>query len=326
MYSQPEAILEQYELTVNQITKGRGSYVCDTNQGIKILTPFRGSKERAAFLREILLYLKEQGFEVEQISLTKNGDVVATDESEIRYVLKDMFAGSECSTRSVEDMKAAMEILGRFHILCGSRCPVEIPEFMNSGRSALLPTYERHLRELVKVKNYIRMKQPKNDFEMRFQRLYPHYVKQAEESIRLLRENGDAKGEYRLCHGDFNQHNVVRTKEGWRMINFEEMNVNLAVLDLANFLRKMLEKNGWSMEIGTQLTEAYNTQRELTKAEYRQLYTLLLFPEKFWKVANHYFNSHKAWISGRDIEKLDKIAEQEEKRIAFLENLFSFIL
>ena len=57
MYSQPETILDQYELTVNEITKGRGTYICDTNQGMKILTPFRGSKERAEFLEKILQYL-----------------------------------------------------------------------------------------------------------------------------------------------------------------------------------------------------------------------------------------------------------------------------
>jgi hypothetical protein len=51
----------------------------------------------------------------------------------------------------------------------------------------------------------------------------------------------------------------------------------------------------------------------------------LLFPEKFWKIANHYYNTHKAWISGRDIEKLDKVIAQEENRIKFLENLFSFV-
>jgi hypothetical protein len=55
------------------------------------------------------------------------------------------------------------------------------------------------------------------------------------------------------------------------------------------------------------------------------LYVLLLFPEKFWKLANHYLSSHKAWVSGRDIEKLDRIMEQEGRRQEFLENLFQNI-
>ena len=49
MYNQSEALLEQYDLDIKQITKGRGAYICDTSQGMKLLIPFRGSKERAAF-------------------------------------------------------------------------------------------------------------------------------------------------------------------------------------------------------------------------------------------------------------------------------------
>jgi len=61
LYHQPETILEQYDLEIKQITKGRGAYICDTDQGTKILMPFRGSRERAAFLREVLQELQAQG-------------------------------------------------------------------------------------------------------------------------------------------------------------------------------------------------------------------------------------------------------------------------
>ena len=36
-------------------------------------------------------------------------------------------------------------------------------------------------------------------------------------------------------------------------------------------------------------------------------------------------NSHKAWISQRDIEKLNKVIEQETQKAKFMEKLFSFI-
>ena len=73
LYNQSEALLEQYDLDIKQITKGRGAYICDTSQGMKLLMPFRGSKERAAFLREVLQYLQEEGVGTEQICLTKEG-------------------------------------------------------------------------------------------------------------------------------------------------------------------------------------------------------------------------------------------------------------
>ena len=81
MYNQSEALLEQYDLDIKQITKGRGAYICDTSQGLKLLIPFRGSKERAAFLREVLQYLQEEGIVAEQVCLTKEGEASVEDDA-----------------------------------------------------------------------------------------------------------------------------------------------------------------------------------------------------------------------------------------------------
>ena len=35
MYYQPEAMLEQYDIEIKQITKGRGVFCCETDQGKK---------------------------------------------------------------------------------------------------------------------------------------------------------------------------------------------------------------------------------------------------------------------------------------------------
>ena len=72
MYYQPEAMLEQYDIEIKQITKGRGVFCCETDQGKKVLAPFRGSAERAKFVREILCSMQEKGYPVEQVSLTKD--------------------------------------------------------------------------------------------------------------------------------------------------------------------------------------------------------------------------------------------------------------
>ena len=55
MYYQPEAMLEQYDIEIKQITKGRGVFCCETDQGKKVLAPFRGSAERAKFVRENIM-------------------------------------------------------------------------------------------------------------------------------------------------------------------------------------------------------------------------------------------------------------------------------
>ena len=72
MYNQIDAILSQYEMEVYEVTKGRGTHICNTSKGKFVLTGFRGSKEKGDLLREYLSKLKNQGFIVEQIEINKN--------------------------------------------------------------------------------------------------------------------------------------------------------------------------------------------------------------------------------------------------------------
>lgn len=324
MYNQPETILEQYDLTVSQISKGRGNYICQTSEGTKILMPFRGSPEKGDFLRQSLSCLNSRGFEVEQILCTKTGESLATDDSGVRYLLKDKIEGVECNTKSMEEMQEAMELLAKFHN-ASADCDLPIPPFMQADKAGMRTLCEKHARELVKVKNYIRARKRKNEFECKFREQYDYFIEQANRAVEMLAGCEQDSGEYLLCHGDFNQHNVLKEKGTWRLINFEYMAYQLPMQDVANFLRKMLEKNNWSEKLGNALLSSYGKTRPLGEREYRQLYVFLLFPEKYWKIANHYYNSHKAWLSRRDIEKLDKVMAQENSRNCFLENLFSFL-
>lgn len=45
---------------------------------------------------------------------------------------------------------------------------------------------------------------------------------------------------------------------------------------LANYLRKILEKNSWSTDMGKHILEAYEKQRKLCKEEKQLLHVLLL--------------------------------------------------
>ena len=79
-----------------------------------------------------------------------------------------------------------------------------------------------------------------------------------------------------------------------------------------------MEKNGWDTSQGVQILDTYQKIRPLEKREAKLLYVLLLFPEKFWKQINFYYNGRKSWMSVKNYDKLLKIESQEEKRRNFL--------
>ena len=82
-----------------------------------------------------------------------------------------------------------------------------------------------------------------------------------------------------------------------------------------------MEKNEWDEELAWEVMDTYSLQVNLTKEKIRVLWSFLVYPEKFWKIINYYFNSNKAWSSDKNQEKLKQFQFQEEKRQQFIAQL-----
>lgn len=321
--NQIEAILSQYDLEVKEVIKGRGTYICDTDKGMRLLIGFRSAKEKGEALRIYLKALEEEGFPVEQIEVNKNSETVTIDEiTGEGFVLKEYISGEELNVNRIEELKEAAALLAKYHNAASKIAADGIAKDVDI-QDVILDEKERHYREIVKVRNYIRNRKKKSDFERIYLKHHEKMLQTAKESIFILDANRAEQPSSCVCHGEYNQHNVVFTEDGWRMIHFENCVYRWCIFDLANFLRKMQEKNDWDILMGKELLDSYTKVRALSKSEYEKLYGLLLFPEKFWKVTNHYMNSRKTWISEKDIEKLKKVIAQESKRLAFIEYLFA---
>lgn len=323
MYNRPEQVLENYELEIKSVARGRGVYLCETNAGPKMLKEYRGSDEKAEFLADMLDFLKQNGLETQRIMRTKEGKIAAVDAEEKRYLLLDAFQGAECDPRNRDDIMRGAAALASLHNI-SKRYPGNIPEFVRAEKDSLLKLYEKHNRELNKVKNYVKTKKKKNEFEVKFTEQYPHFAEAAQAITQELKAQEIGEEAFGFCHGDFNQHNLIYRKEKTAIVGFDSFSYQMQVGDMANFMRKMLEKHNWNTGLGFEIICSYDNVKKLSKEELRLLYCHLAYPEKFWKLANHYYNSHKAWLSGRNIEKLEKVIAQEETRTQFLQMLYHF--
>lgn len=330
VYNLSGQLLEQYLFEVSDIQKGRGAYICVTEEGKKIIKEYDASETRAEALYLFLKAAEQEGILADQIVRTRDGTVLAKDIDETTYYARNYIEGRECETKNREDILAAVTALAEFH----KQMTVyegEIPEGMRVSADMLLLEYEKHNRELKKVRNYIRGKKCKNEFEMIFLKHHAAFLDKADEvTCKLHRQLEEVSQEELsqmegICHGDFNQHNVLFTKEGTFITNFETAVYDVFMRDLANFLRKIMEKHNWNIGLAVDMIGSYEKIRKLNSLELEQLYIRLCYPEKFWKLANHYYNSNKAWVSGRNIEKLNKVIEQEEQREQFLRMLFYFM-
>lgn len=316
-------LLDQYELEVNRTWKGRGCILCDTSQGLKTLKKYEGPREKIKLQNLLLTHIKELGgCPVEQIIANREGELLTVDTDGSAYTVKDYFPGQECNIRDSRECKAAVAQLAKMHKIL--KLPEPAKEY-GVTVCQIEKEFEKHTRELRKARKYIRQKRQKSDFERFLMNHYDGFYQKAEEIAQETAET--AAQEVRettagsFCHGDYQHHNIIAAHEGMAVINFEKCVADHQMRDLCLFLRKLLEKNSWSQSIGFTLLEAYDQEKALSREDWKQIYLRMSYPEKFWKIVNFYFNSGKAWIPEKNMEKMQKLLLQEENRQLFLEQV-----
>ena len=147
-------------------------------------------------------------------------------------------------------------------------------------------------------------------------------AKEAAEGIAGLWADGQAPRF--LCHGDLDQHHVLVGEGYVAVVGYNRLHLGLQMEDLYRFMRKAMEKHNWSLGLGMDMLGAYEKVLSLEQKDKESLYYLFLYPEKYWKQINYYFNANKAWIPARNMDKIVGLQEQEGERRRFLERLWGW--
>lgn len=319
-----EQLLSEYEINIEGVTKGRGSLLVFADGKTYMLKMFRGSKDKARELAGVLKKLERWDAAVEQVIPTREGEFLVREEGGPAYILKTFKSGKECDVKNPLEMLEGARKLADLHIALNDISGVETGLFRVPEHSLSQELY-RHNRELRNLRNYIRRKKSKNGFEEIYQNVYETFYAQAEKIEKEMEREQTILGEsqWGICHGDYHYHNLVDCDSVSRILHYENMRWDSQISDLAKYLRKLLEKNRWNAELGTDVIATYERIFPMGVEKKRELYLRLAYPEKFWKIANHYNNNKKAWSSKRDGEKLQQVIFQERERQAFLALLYN---
>lgn len=328
------SILEQYDINVKNTKKVREAVLCDTEQGLFLIKELRVSEKRLHLLEQLGRHIRQQGYEnIDWILKNKEDGLIVTSEEGTKYFLKRWFHGKECDIYREKDILDATENLTRIHRVLRGFVPEEAeePVFLTRGED-LRQEYFRHNREMKKVRTFMRGRVEKGDFELAFLKHFNVMYAQAEQALEELKMSKyetlceESAGAQKIIHGDYNYHNVLMTYSGMATTNFEHARMNLQIVDLYYFLRKVMEKHHWDVELGDKILNRYQKYLPFREGELQVMAICLAYPEKFWKTANSYYRSRKVWFPVKNFEKLEMVIRQTEEKKAFLKTIFSFHL
>lgn len=319
------AVLEQYELKVEAFRRGRGAWVCETDQGLKLLREYKGTVKRLEFEEEVLKLIRAKGACLaDQYVRNREQELISVAQDGSRYILKDWFNDRECNIRDQDELVAAVaRIAGLHKVLREAR----LKEDWNLGSILAEPMaleMDRHNKELRRTRNFISAKRRKSDFELCVMGNFSIFYSQALDAQKGLLHMAEEKRvpECCLCHGELNHHHILVGAGYTAIIEFNKMHMGVQMTDLYHFTRKALEKHEWNVSLGSRMFEAYDRILPMGKEEREYLYYLFLYPEKYWKQLNFYYNANKAWIPARNVEKLKDLETQQKNRELFLKRIW----
>lgn len=321
------SVIGQYGLEVRKSVRTRGGIAVLTDDGYKLL--YECTRSDSYYERENMITagIKRTGFEyIDTYVMTAEGTLFSQDAQGRKYILKDWFDAQECDSRNETHVAMAAGTLAVLHghMMNMDKCEHEL-KYNNATDMRM--KFDKHTKEMRMVGNYLKGKKNKNEFEMLMRRSLMTFHEEALIAAQELEEMDygsrieKARTSYEMCHGSYNYHNVLFTDRGCAVTGFEHCCVDCQINDLYQFMRKLLEKNGWDARAGHSVIEAYSEVRPVSDDDMKLLRINFLYPEKFWKVINFYNNSNKSWIPRKSIEKLEGVLAQNDARRAFIETL-----
>lgn len=328
-----DEVIKKYSVTVKSKHRIRGAVLLDTDKGIYMIKTYTASKKRLLFEEEVKKLLLNNGYKDVDYAIPNTDNELLTDDgSGSKWIMKKWYNGEECDIKDMRKVLLASSNMAVLHkiMVIGQNSTYVLP--VKTNKLDIRGLFLRHNREIKKVHSYIREKRQKNEMEICLLNSYQNFFEQGKKAEEFLKESGydklfnDTVNEGKVIHGSYNYHNIMLSGNRVITTNFEKADIGLQIIDLYDFIRKVMEKNSWNMNIGIQIIESYKKERKLEKEEQKVLYALLLYPEKYWKLVNFYYNGKKSWMSAKNFEKLRRICSQEKERLNFLKEVKKLLI
>ncbi|MDO4941819.1 MAG: hypothetical protein Q4E73_03130 [Lachnospiraceae bacterium] len=303
MQEKQKELFDQYDMELLHVRRGRGGLICETPKGSYDLQMCQYSPKRLEQAFQIKEALIDSGFQnVDQYERNKEGELLVYDRYQTSYIMKRHFDGRECDIRNNQDIRKAAEYLAILH-RCLKQLPIE-------GYAVKKTQFHQKNRELLRTKQYIAKKNEKKEFEKLFQRYFSLFWNE------IRNQKNEVEYIPAICHGSYHQHHVILLpNKDAAVIQFENFYVGNQLDDLFYLMRKVLEKNRYDFSYAEIILNAYQKEKKLEDSDFRYLYYLLAYPEKYWKLANQYMNHRKSFLSPKLTEKLmEEVALQEKKK------------
>ena len=319
-------IERQFQIKIDIIKANKGIYYIKTNKGERCLKKINYGPQKLLFVYGAKEHLIKNGFKnVDKYFLNIDGEPYALVNEDL-YTLSEWLEGRECDFHNIEEVKIAAETLAKLHEASKGYDPPENSKLKSDlGRWPSL--MEKRIKSLDKMRDMIRKKNRKSDFDLLYLKSMEFYKDIAKKALNTLNASEYVKlceiaeHEKGFCHHDYTYHNIILGNDNSvSVIDFDYCKREVRTFDISNFMIKVLKRNNWNIDFANAIIESYNKVSKLDECEYNVLYAYLQFPQRYWRLANRYYYNEVNWGQNTFDSKLESIINEKEEYLKFLEH------
>lgn len=318
-----ERLLEEnYDFKINGLSNYRDLLVADTNCGKKLVKISALKPERINFISEVKEHLLKNGFiNIDANIETRDGAAFISYNDQTLY-LTNLIQGRECNLDSREETIRSSRMLAKMHkASCGFTCSDNSAVRSELGR--MPGCYKKRLDEIKKLKKNAQKGKMKFDNLMCQYVDYFHEI--GEKALGMLDTSDyyelveEAQKSKTISHHDYNHHNIYVHNDEMYLVNFEYCCYDLKIYDLVNLLRRKMRKCNWNIDEAALIINEYSRIESLCESELDIMKIMLMFPQKFWRVVNKYYNSRKSWSENSYVSRLQEVIDEAAAHKVFLD-------
>ena len=322
MLESKELFENSYNISISSIKPCRAGYILDTDNGKRYLRQCQCSENRLLYVHDAKQHLLCHGFDnLDTYNTSKDGRPFMEIEGQL-YTLTPFIDGRECEFGDDTDAIKAAQALAAMHYAgkgfkqIGSSIPNDLGKLPES----LAKRYDEVLRMRRKAER------ERGAFDYIYLDCVDKFMALAEESLALLKGHEypnlikKTLIEGGICHHDYSYQNIIMKGQVTYITGFESCGEEIRIYDLVNLLRRKMRKCNWNPEKAALLLDAYSDPEPLSDDEIVVMKAMLLFPQKFWRVANRYYNSRRSWAQKNFTGMLEEVITEYTDHVGFMKH------
>lgn len=318
---------EGFGLRCHGSTRTRTGLLCKTDKGLRELKKARVSKEDILFANDMKKGLYRNGFSGICLFVSAVDGQPFYQWNNNFYILEEPMPKEVLEEQNPETFQKGAAVLGNMH--CLSRGCYSLYSRWNKER---LPAYfAKRRNEFAKIRKRIQKHHGYSSVDLIVLREYGHFMERAVRAEELLKEadygalvekTQEMGGFY---HKSFKGDHLRMGEDGRIFVGgFEGCSADVPALDFAAYLKRFMRKTEGNKENLAQMLTAYESVCPLSEKEWKLVLAMIVFPDKFMKLMNEFYNKRQVCLSPAMEERLQEAAEEAKKGEKLEQMLLSF--